>query len=546
MEVMVTQKRAERSRNWLDDRMAAGAAGIVLAGFVARFWMASGTFLNADEALHFRIANQTSLAAVYRASLAESHPPLLYWVEHFARWAGTSEIWLRLPSAIAGAIFCWLLWLWVCRTLGQLAGFVAVVLASFLLPIVRLSAEIRQYSLILMFLAAAAYFFECAYTEASTWKTAASFLSLYLAILSHYSAILFAAGFGVYGLVRIVSRRSRRVAIPWAIGQFGTLALILFLYKTHLSHLGRGEARSVLEGWMSEFYLRRSYFEAGHDNPFLFVVGHTFGVFQFIFGQLAVGDLAGAAFLVAIGMLSRRSAVGEELSDRRRIALLFVLLFAIGCGASLAHVYPYGGTRHSAFLIIPALGGCSYAISRFAGGRWVPGTAIGLIVVVLCGVLGKQHQPYMTRADQSVQNMDHALMFLHENVTGSEIIFTDYESSMILGHYLCSQQTVSVEKSNAQFETFSCGGHRIVTANRTTATNFTPAVFVGLGPSLVSTYGLRNKDRVWIFQAGWGADLAERLSESPDFEHLRFLNFGRNICVFKLVVDSGTLTKGAT
>jgi uncharacterized membrane protein len=526
--------RENSVESWLADHANLAALVVVLAGFVARVWVASGTFLNPDEALHFRIANQVSLDLVYRASLAESHPPLLYWVLHCVRWLGTSEIWLRLPSVIAGTVFCWLLFRWLNLVMGRLPGFIGLLLVALLPPVVRLSAEVRQYALLLMFLAGALYFLERAMAEGSAWWMATSAVCLYLGMLSHYSALFFAVALGGYGLLKIFARPpeplpGKLIAI-WTAAQLGALALLLFLYETHLSRLGRGESRTVLQGWMSEFYLSRSYFEAGRDNPFLFVIGHSFGVFQFIFGQLAVGDIAGLLFLLSLGLLWRGSAE----RSRRQLVLFFVLLFGLACGASLAHLYPYGGTRHSAFLIIPAIAGVSFALSWFAAQNWTRGLILALAIIAMCAIFGRQHQPYITRADQSRAHMTEAIEFLRGNVASGGLILSDYESSLVLGHYLCEQKPVSVHVSNAQFETFNCNGYRVVAANRTTATNFTPEVFLGLGPGFVSTFEAKAGDPVWIFQAGWGVDLPEGLRGSPEFHDLQFHAFGNNIKIFKL------------
>src|SRR5205823_6408570 len=90
-----------RQRGW-------GTLLIVAAAFLIRLWVASGTFLNPDEALHFLVANKLSWAAAYKASLSTAHPPGLIFVLYLWRALGTSEVVLRLPSVIAGTVFCWL------------------------------------------------------------------------------------------------------------------------------------------------------------------------------------------------------------------------------------------------------------------------------------------------------------------------------------------------------------------------------------------------------------------------------------------------------
>src|SRR5215472_2206410 len=91
---------------WLAKNERACVGVVVGLALVVRLWAAHGTFLNPDEALHFQIANHSSWTASYQASLTTAHPPLLIFVLHFWRALGSSEWLLRLPSVIAGTLFC--------------------------------------------------------------------------------------------------------------------------------------------------------------------------------------------------------------------------------------------------------------------------------------------------------------------------------------------------------------------------------------------------------------------------------------------------------
>ena len=64
-----------------------------------------GHVLESDEALHFRLASQTSLAMAYKPALTAADPLGLIMLLYFWRDLGTSELWLRLPSAMAGSVF---------------------------------------------------------------------------------------------------------------------------------------------------------------------------------------------------------------------------------------------------------------------------------------------------------------------------------------------------------------------------------------------------------------------------------------------------------
>ncbi len=535
---------SEDRNQWFEDHAGLVAIFITLLGFLVRLWAASGIFLNPDEALHFRLANQLSLALAYKASLTAAHPPLFILLLYYWRTLGSSELWLRLPSVIAGAIFCWMFYKWLSKATGNLAGFIGLLFVTLLPPIVLIAAEVRQYSLLLAFLAAALYFLDEAFAENSLSRMAAFSLCLYLAMLFHYSAFLFAAALGIYALLRIFTERPpANLWLTWVTGQLGGMALAVFLYKTHLSKLGAGDSRTAMQGWMSEYYLQRSYFDPARDHLVTFLVGHSFGVFQYFLGQLAVGVVMGVVFLVGVALLLRGKGLPDEVETRNDrtfshpLGIFLLLSFAIAAGASLVHVYPYGGTRHIAFLIIPGVAGVSVAIACLAAGIWARGFTIAMIVIVACIAFGKPRQPRMVRADQSRTHMADAINFIRQNIKPSDLIFTDYQSDLILGHYLCQQHPISLEVTAADFEQFSCDGHKIVASNFRAAWMFSADNFPKEWQRAVQSYNLKLGDTVWIVQAGWGvdrpADLQKYLAE---FRGLHFESFGKNIKIFKMTV----------
>jgi hypothetical protein len=536
----------EKRNHWFESHADDAAVLITLLGFAARLWTASGTFLNPDEALHFRLANQLSLSLAYKASLTAAHPPLLTLLLYYWRALGTSELWLRLPSVLAGALFCWMFYKWLAKAAGELAGLIGLLFVAFLPPIVMLAAELRQYSLLLAFLASALYFLDDAFVENSPWQIAIFSICLYIAMLFHYSAFLFAMALGIYALVRIVKARPpAKLVAPWVIGQLGGLALAIFLYKTHLSKLGAGDSRTSMQGWMSEYYLRRSFFDSAHDNPFLFLLGHSFGVFQYFFGQLAVGDVMGIFFVVGVVLLLRGKGFSQDRRDSRQWAIFLLLPFVVAGMVNLGHFYPYGGTRHIAFLIIPAVAGVSVTTSYLAKGRSDRGLAIAVLVTLACIAFGKPRQPRMERSDQQRANMASALEFVNKNINPSDLIFTDYQSDLILGHYLCQQRPISLETAPDGYEQFSCGGHRVVSSNYKIAWMFSSENFPEDWQRVVQAYKLTPGETVWIFQTGWGIGLPGDLRRNlAEFRDLHFESFGKNISVFKMTVGQPVPASG--
>jgi hypothetical protein len=540
---------------WLSKHSDLAALLIVTAGFALRIRAAAGTFLNPDEALHFLTADQASLRMAYRASLTLAHPPLLVFLLYFWSHLGTSEFVLRLPSVILGTAFCWVFFKWLETTVGTVAGLSGTVLMALLPPMVALSAEVRQYSLMLFFIAGASFLWERAIARSSATLMAISSTCVWLGMLSHYSGLVFATAFGIYSLLSVIQYRpTQKLIATWGLGQAGVIAFFVLLYRTHISTL---TSSAMGESAVSE-WLRRSYFHPGQDRLVLFVVGRGFAVFQFVLGQRLVGIVAGLVFLAGIVFLLRGKLSGAETTATpRRLAIFLVLPFAINCALALAGRYPYGGTRHSAFLAMFAAAGIGSFFAAVARQRMTTAIAAALGVVCICSVFSSRHQPYIASKDQSRARMDQAIEAIRLGIPPSEPIFVDYQTSLLLGHYLCGQQASaggSGQESSAnswmgpRFESvpalvpthnmLHCGDHTLILSLGREEI-FTPDTFLHSWDQFVRSNALQPGSGVWVVQAGWGSSLASgsqrRLNGiSPS----NIQSFGQNITIFRLTVGN--------
>ncbi len=521
-----------RLESSIHSRPSAWVCALLAAGLLVRLWHASGTFLNPDEAMHFYSANQVSWWLTYKSSLTVYHPPLLILLLHAWRSLGTSELILRLPSILAGTAFCWFLYQWAGMLFAESATWIAFVFALFLPSSIDLSTEIRQYALLLAFAMASAYWLERALAKNSVPLMLLSALCLWLAILSHYSAFLLAAVLAVYAILRMAQQRPPlRVFAAWEAGQCIALGLCYFLYVTHMSRLGgRGGAGSAAGGGMP--YLGNSYFVPGKMTPLLFIFARTGGVFQYDFGQSAVGDLAYPLFVAGIILLFRKPTLGQ-LSPRQ-LGILLALPFVLNCAAALARIYPYGGTRHSAFLLPFALAGVGIALAHFLKNRLALGVLAALLISLLCNISPSHRAPYMSRQEQGSANMKAALDFIHQKVAPREPIFTDYQTSLMLHYYLCERRPVAMSRSVPGMLSFDCGGHRVISADWNTFT-FSPRSFADRWQTLVAKYNLPQGSRVWVTQMGWSTHLATDLQNFPEFHFVPHF-FGNRIQVFDLTV----------
>jgi hypothetical protein len=181
-----------------------------------------------------------------------------------------------------------------------------------------------------------------------------------------------------------------------------------------------------------------------------------------------------------------------------------------------------------------AVAGVSFLLAKVVKQRLVRGIALAMLIVGLCNAFGKPHRPYMLPEDQSCRQMIGAMGFVHSQIPQSDLIFVDYQTRLLLSHYLCPQQPMLFSTSAAPLEEFQCSGYRIVAAGPELYI-FTAENFPRWWDELLRLYPLKPGQSVWVIQAGWEVDLAHDLaSRLPQFRDLNSHFFGRNITIFKL------------
>ena len=513
------------------------AVFVVALGFCWRVWLAHATYFNVDEAWHYSVANQDSFLNAYRASLTLYHPPLLVLVLYFWKMLGTSNLMLRLPCVIAGTAFCWLYYKWLFNMLGRTVAWVGLLLVTFLPTMIAISADLRQYAFLLMFLAGAALFLERALATNSAAMMVLSSGCLLLAMLSHYSAFLFAASLGIYAILRMFTQRvSTGVVGAWGAGQATGLALACFLYVTHIARL-RASTGTQPAHLYADWYLSPFYYHAGHDRLPLFLFRGTFGIFRFLFGWVIIGHLATLLFVAGAILLLRHESAPTEKPPAHLVGLLLLLSFGVNWIAVPAGLYPYGRTRQCIFLAIVAVGGVSVALARIAKEKLGPALALTVGILVLCRLFGTPPgRDMLPLADQRHEHMDQALAFIRREVSSKDVIYLNKSTEFQLAHYLCDQKPLVFDRSVTGFESFQCHGLRVIS----TFPN-DDAILLETFPSkwreMAHAYGLKPASKVWIVQGGWTKAFAESLSSRfPELSDLEPHSFGRYLEIFHVTV----------
>jgi hypothetical protein len=431
-------------------------------------------------------------------------------------------------------VFCWITFRWLGLLFKESVAWMGFVFLLFLPSSIDLSTEVRQYALLLAFTMGSAYLLERALAKNSACTMLFSGVCLWLAILSHYSAFLFAATLGIYAIWRMWRNRpSLKVLAAWEAGQIIALGFCYFLYVTQISRLGDSYGGgSATHGWMANAYLGNSYFIPGKLNPLLFIFARTGGVFQYVFGQSIVGDLALVLFVVGVFLVFRRPDLSGLTSQQ--LGFLLILPFALNCAAALVRAYPYGGTRHSSFLLPFAIAGVSVALAYSLKNRMALGMIAAVLIALFCNLFPSHRQPNTSRKDQSSANTKAALSFTREQIKHGEPIFADYQTSLMLDYYLCEREPVTMNRSVAGFLYYQCGGHKVIATNWNTDI-FTAGSFDQQWHLMVERFHLPTGSKVWVTQMGPSTHLSGELAKVQDF-HVAPHDFGSNIHFFYITV----------
>jgi 4-amino-4-deoxy-L-arabinose transferase-like glycosyltransferase len=509
---------------------------LVVAGLLVRLAWAYSAFLNPDEALHYLLSVQPSLALTYKAALTTAHPPLLIVLLHYWSLLGNSEFFLRIPSVLAGTAFCWVTFLWLDRAADRTTACIALSLLLFSPGLIYLSAEIRQYSLLLFFTAGSLYCLDRAIAENSPRLMLLSAMALYLALLTHYSSFIFALTIGIYALVRFWSSRTRpRVIGVWGVTQLGALGLGVFLLRSHALKIKAGGMSRQL----ADSYLRGSIFHVGEDRIVPFVLRANVRLFHYLFSQGAVGILGLLLFIAGIALLlaDKRPPQNAGWPTSRQLGLLFVLPLVTNCVMAFAGLYPYGGTRHNSYLAGFAMSGVAVALARWKiTPNWIKPVAIAVALAV-CNFSVVPAGAYMRPHNQRRENMLHAVDFLNRSVPRGSLIFTDFEGGLLLSYYFCHSKVVQLEPPIQPFLQSRCSQDQVISLD--------PRLWVFRAQSFRAQlegaqqkYGLGSGTKLWVFQAGFIVD------REPDLRaELRRLGcvspqaFGENILLCELTLN---------
>lgn len=191
---------------------------ILLAGLPLRWDLARRIYLEPDESMYFQAANEPTWTGTWEACKIHTHPPLAFLIYHPWLAFGKSEVLLRLPSIVFGAIATWIGYLWLVRKTDRRAALVAIFVLTFSMPVLHVESQMRSYSFLLTFVFGALWFNERFRETGSVRFVIGECLCLLLGLLTHYATAWVIGVLGVIGLIR---------ALAWGLQSTGTRAWVV-------------------------------------------------------------------------------------------------------------------------------------------------------------------------------------------------------------------------------------------------------------------------------------------------------------------------------
>lgn len=480
--------------------------------------------LNPDEALHYSLANKSTIHDAYVANNSNAHPPMLIMTLHFWRKLGHAEWFIRLIPILGSAVMVWFSWLWARLAIGPAPALVLAGLTAFLPPLYSLAQDLRQYMPMMAGIAPALYFFERCFQDRPVRHMLISAAALQVAILSNYSAAWFTAGFGCYALIRLAAQKSSRgVWAAWAGGQVAALAIYAILYVTHIAPLRKSEVASgVQEGWLRMLYRMQG------DDAIDYMARNGKGLMEYMFGSAGLSLIGSLLVLIGFAMIwVRRRQIGNSAA---LAALLFVPLL-VCLAAALNGMYPFGGSRHSMLfcylLSIPA----ALAIAEVSGRRMIPTAAVALIfIAALQNLTAPEVTPQPVEA-QDRQHLTAAVEYLKGNVGKGAMVFIDYQTALLLCYYADPDHPCPVQ-DNKHFWESKVGTTPVAISKHW---SLSPSRFVEELRALKQEYKLPSQAEVWVIDSGWGDPIHQMLQVQFSGSRLTALKaFGGWTGVFRI------------
>jgi len=348
-----------RRRSWIL------VLAIVVLGLVPRLGRIDW-WINPDEGIYRSIVHQPTFAAAWRELSTNAHPPLYSAILWAMSKVSGSAVWLRMISLIAGLAAIAGVWLTARELVGVVGDLAAALVVALSPAAIELSQVMRPYMLQLALVSFGLWGLAVWYRDRQRGLVRFA-VCMSLAVLTHYSSfpivgvVLLLLGIGV-ALHKF--ERPDLIALAKALAPLLLIMVVLYVVHVRPNMMGSAMQEEAREGWL------KPYFVHGPGDMWI----GCLGLMRYLFGTSMA---APAVAVVLAGIVL--GVVRERVAAFAVFAMLIVAILTSAVG-----IYPFGGTRHSIYLLVFVALGVGLAVETVVAAG---ATAMIASSVVLAGLV---------------------------------------------------------------------------------------------------------------------------------------------------------------
>jgi hypothetical protein len=455
-------------------------------------------WINPDEGLFYDVATaspQRAAATITR----NANPPLYYHVLRSVAAAGGGVEWMRGLSLMAGVALLPLVFLIARRWGGAAAGVLATLLLVNAQGAVWLSQVIRPYALQFVFLALGLLFLFRFLDRRRPTDAAIFGMSWAVALLLHYSTVVFFGAAVAYTGVLALRRELQRRELLLLGGVFALLAALgLLLYVTHIApHLQGSEIQAAAREGRLQAYFPSGFLEAVRN--YMRFPNHAFG----------------RPLSFAIPWLVPASLAFVGTGNRRQPMLIVLVAIAVAALLAILGQYPFGPTRHSTYLAVAMAPAAAVAMAGLLRSRrrTLAVCGLGCLLLALVTAFGNE-----ARGRERIIPSEDAVAIarhLRETVSSGDLVLLDWQTFNLLIPMWTESPSPEWISGRPGVAGFTVDGRTYVVAFR-----WKLSAEAGRDDLLALLVKLVRSDDVawdpggrvvWLVQGGWGALLARDL-----------------------------------
>lgn len=462
-----------------------------------------------DEAIFAYTSSEPDLVSVWRASLANVHPPANFFLLHFLEQISWNFIWLKMPSILSGIAAIVLMYLFARELLGELTALLAAAAVAASPNLIELSRVARNYSPGMVFLLGALWLL-ARFLKRGEWRDYRGFAALaFFAAWWHYAFIEVFLGISVALALFGILHRWRWQ--EWAEAFALQLPLAFFYLLSFRYHVPKMDTSMVdaVHGYMRDEYaisFRRLFF------PLIQVCRYAAGASwtgKVIFWLGVIG---------AVSLFHRRRWIEVAvLLAPIPIAYLFALMGKLPLGATRhsAHLYPmiFALAAFGAWTLAGLLAGRKGNPDQRKWNRALPIAVTALLYINASFVvfsrpmtLDEDELPYyrprslrIAESPTLKKDLDDAWSEIRKSASPQDLILVSYQGLLILRSRL---QPGPMHYDPRSPVDFTVDGLKVRYSPRA-GWGFVPASFLDAIADIEKREGISEWKKAWVINTGW-------------------------------------------